>query len=1152
MKHPTTNLQSQQNFVSILLASGLIVSYNLNMTLAASPSTRTEQPSTSSCPPEVPTSAMGTSGLTLTAQGGHKVTVQQNNGSWKAEVHENLPRIGFSRTLSLPVYIAEGVDWQKIARLPEAIQRQYVAVDFTRKKLEATQAPKDAEVPYVYIGKRDFSGASSQSLHAVVSHGYLAQVRKILAKGETGINAVDEQQQSALHRAVIRGHKEIVVLLLEAGADVTLKDDEQKMPLEYAHEDDKSYFETIIALVSRLKNLEGRMKPDSEYHQVQSHTEEIQQNLKEVQNLLNSLELEQGTKDQKYRHFKHRYHNFRASYYKALGYEERASTNATLAEQYKDEDDVEKQDIDTTILLPPPLDEEAQEALAAKITTRPGGASSSTKNAEIQKNLNKIKNGNLFPRSACDRIEALVDQARQLPSSFAHYISISATRDNLERLMHDTIRQPASAQAGAQAEDSNRRQIMHRKQLLARLATLVRSVIDQNRLAFIQNALDCTDQLRDLFFSNLLLTEDNIHRRHQELRQEFDPDKAKWIPEAQKATAKTLMELMDNYKNMLLQNLQEAVDKAIRREEIQGNEQHKAALQQFRFYQKQGENLWAMAMDCEHAQKGRWDDLTKFLQADFAHLGKHASETVMILKQLRSEYATHAYEAYRACCRLADAEKPIYLEDQIKLRGKMALCLYATGRYLEAQLYALGAMRLIFVRYQEIIWNVLDPRLVHNNRKAILQVLPSAQQILAKVQRYTPEGETVPATDQGSTSAVLASTNFGSALGIRTIESQESVQDKDAKGAARIQGAIADDLSKIAKALTHKNDHSLVQYQAAEEDILQTSKCAVRYKIAGGALMANGVVEGGVCVTLGVASILQGAGVIAGTTLGGPVVAIVVGVGLIGFGICSSIALWKVGAALMKKSSIREKLNDTMQQALTRYDQGQPQQFLATLAEEYAPGERLLSIEGLQYGVPVEKIIESLIQYGFRPDGIAYLFNLMGEALSSGKVSIPNCKPSRINHLGQMMCEFYRQDQLIDSAAKLDARIAEMRKKDLMSKIKELGRKLRDFFTLRNEGRLARKYVEDAQAIEMPFTVRLEEMRNIAKMNIVMICLMRDWNNMKGDQDEIAAAKELVQEVRDSMDRYGQLYTRSALRLPAIEECLWAVNGHTNAIKAPT
>ena len=819
-------------------------------------------------------------------------------------------------------------------------------------------------------------------------------------------------------------------------------------------------------------------------------------------------------------------------------------------------------ELDTTILLPPPLDEKGQEALATKITTSPERASSSTEDAEIQKNLNEISKEDLLPGATCDRVKVLVDQACKLPSSFAHYISISATRDNLERLMHETIVECANAQAGKQAKTSNKRHIKRRKQSLAKLATLVRSAIDQNRLAFMQNALGCADdELRDLFFSNLLLTQENINRRHQELRQEFDPDKAKWIPEAQKDTAKALMQLIDNYKNTLLQNLQTAIDEAIAKEGIQGDERQKKAIQKFRFYQKQGDNLWAMAMDCEHAQKGQWDQLTKFLQADFAHLSKNASEQVMILKQLRSEYATHAYEAYRACCRLADEEEALYLKNRIELRGKMAECLYTAGRYLEAQLYALGAMKLIFVRYQQIIWQNLhlgifcqNQRLISSakeNRNAILQFLPSAQQILAKVQRYTPEGTTVPATDQGSTSAVLASTSFGSPLRIST-ESQKNVQDGDVKGAARIQGAIVDDISKIAKELTHKNDHSLVQYQAAEEDILQTSKCAVRYKIAGGAVMASGVVEGVACVTLGVASILKGAGVIAGTTLGGPVVAIVGGVGLIGCGICSSIALWKAGAALMKKPVMREKLNDIMQEALEHYGKGQSQKFLETLATAYAPGKWLFSLNDFSYGLPRKKISESLAEHGFRPDGIAYLFNLMGEVFSSGKVRIEDCEPKDLDHLAKLSFKGSLSEELMKSADQLDARIAEMRKKDLMSKIKELGRKLSDFFTLRKEGRLARKYMEDAQEIEMPFIVRLEEMRNIARLNRAMICLMRDWEDRQGDQAEIVKAKELVQEVRDSMDRYGQFHTMSANRLVAIEDFLWVVNGESIPNEVPS
>jgi hypothetical protein len=35
-----------------------------------------------------------------------------------------------------------------------------------------------------------------------------------------------------------------------------------------------------------------------------------------------------------------------------------------------------------------------------------------------------------------------------------------------------------------------------------------------------------------------------------------------------------------------------------------------------------------------------------------------------------------------------------------------------------------------------------------------------------------------------------------------------------------------------------------------------------------------------------------------------------------------------------------------------------------------------------------EKIIINLLEHGFRPDGIAYLLNLIGETLISGKIKI--------------------------------------------------------------------------------------------------------------------------------------------------------------------
>ena len=1115
MKHPTSNLQSQQNLVSILLAAGLIVSYNLNTTLADARSAMKGQPSISACPPEILTKAMGTLGLTLTAQGGHKVTVRQNNGSLQAEVHKNLPRIGFLRTLYLPVYIGEGLDVPDIAKLSETTQRKYVAVDFTPDK------------SHVYIGHRALWGSNVESLQKALNREFLLNLQKILSERSINIDTVDAQGQSALHRAIIQGHTKIAALLLQAGANLKLKDGQNKSPQDYNRE--LAATAKVMQLLSTLEDLIA-----ANLHGNAQNKDKIEQIGNEISGWFKKLEVSENYTLGHSPDLMYKCNMCLANYYTTIGETLEAEEYEKLATKYKKPATTP----DTTILLPPPLEEEAQEALATKITTRPGGASSSTEDAEIQKKLNEISKEALLPTSASDRIEALVGQARQSPSSFAHYISISATRDNLERLMHETIGQPASAQAGAQAEDSNRRHIMHRKQLLARLATLVRSVIDQNRLAFIQNALGCTAQLRDLFFSNLLLTEENIHSRHQELRQEFDPEKAKWIPEARQENAKALMELINNYKDTLLQNLQTAIDETITKDDIQGDDRQKKALQKFRFYQKQGDHFWAMAMDCQHVQEDQWRQITQLGQQNLIPLG----ETRWILNQLRIEYATHAYEAYRACCRLADEEKPRYLEDQIEFRRKMALCLYTARRYLEAQLYALSAMQLTF----------------DNRQRITLAILHEVQKTLAKVQQQAG------GLPKGSAAQIIAdsqySANIKTYLAFGLSLEQPISQDLAAMQQVRIAlfipedirsilGAIADDLSKIAKELILKDDHRLVHH-VTEEDILKTSKCTVRYKIAGGASMAAGVLGGGFWLIQGVASILRGAGVIAGTTLGGPVVAIVGGIALTGVAISMGRFFWKAGAAIMRKSSIRKSLHGNIQQALTYYDQGHPQQFLETLATEYAPDERLLSKVEFPSYIPADKIIGSLTEQGFSPPGIAYLFNLIGEALSSGKVRIEDYDRYELLSYGKDSFRRSFNEELMKSAAKLDARVAEMRKKDLMSKIKELGRKLSDFFTLRDEGRLAKKYVEDAQ--KMPFTARLEEMRNIAKLNIAMICLMSDWRTVQGSPGAIDETEKSIKEVRDSMDRYDQCHTAYPLRLPAIEECLWVVTGHTNAIKAPT
>ena len=656
------------------------------------------------------------------------------------------------------------------------------------------------------------------------------------------------------------------------------------------------------------------------------------------------------------------------------------------------------------------------------------------------------------------------------------------------------------AQTSSKNQDDRKHKIERAgriKESLENLKLLALAAIDQNRLAFIQNVLALSGQIKKIFFSNLLLTTENINRRYRELARQFHPDKAKWIAAAYQIDAHDLMVLISDCKDDLLHNLARAC----------------AASGERTFYQEQGDNFWKLAMDYRYASKGEWDKLTMLRPGALAHLSTD------VLNKSRIENAIRAYEAYRACCRVADNNQ--YLPRQIQLRGHIALCLYAAGRHLEAQLYALAAVQLIFNKPQHVTQAELS----------------KAKNILDKVQgRASARGDTQPtASEPTSASQALSKVGVGSSP-LTTVQERSSFTNR-----IGIQSALADDLSKVAKALVLTSDRSLVKYQAAAEDILRAKIKAARYKTAGIATMAGAVVAGGGISLCAVASTVANVGLIqAGLATGAvlvlPIAGIFTGFAAIGLGIWGGKSLWEKGQNMLQEPAIREKLNEIMEQALQCYDQGKLQGFFSELTTAYDTNERLFSLAALEEeGVPVGSIIESLTKHGFRPDGIAYLFNLMGEALSSGKVSIPGCKPANLIDRAESSFKGSLRKSLEESAKRIDARISSKRKKDIANTIKNYANVLLDLFLLRDEGYLAREHVKDAQ--EMPFTVRLEEMRNVAKLNIAIVDIIR------GEQAGINAAKQLVQEVRNSIDHYGQFHTIPGMRLAAIEDFLWIVSG---------
>ncbi|CAG8520014.1 18225_t:CDS:2, partial [Cetraspora pellucida] len=185
-----------------------------------------------------------------------------------------------------------------------------------------------------------------------------------------------------------------------------------------------------------------------------------------------------------------------------------------------------------------------------------------------------------------------------------------------------------------------------------------------------------------------------------------------------------------------------------------------------------------------------------------------------------------------------------------------------------------------------------------------------------------------------------------------------------------------------------------------------------------------------------------------------------------------------VGSAALLNTGINLAL--CHKKALSAYDKEKYQEFIDILSEEYDENKRLLNFHD-KVGIAGIDIINTLKMHGFRSDGIAYLLVILGEILGSGKIDIE------------------------------------------------------DFVLSEERTRLALEYLQDF--LEMPLFSRLEEVRNIAKINIAIL------NIIEYDDDAYKEAKQTVEEVRRSVKENYQFIIKSKLRLEVLEDFLWVING---------
>ncbi|PKY14127.1 hypothetical protein RhiirB3_465864 [Rhizophagus irregularis] len=809
---------------------------------------------------------------------------------------------------------------------------------------------------------------------------------------------------------------------------------------------------------------------------------EVKKKFREGKKLIDELEEDN---EELYKFFKFKYHTTYASYLKTVGEVDNATKQQNLAKGYKNFESMD------------PHKKESILFMNAKLNLNQVSEEKSLlEDVEKQlKNIQPILGDNIL-----ESIRQIFKQLIKLPVTFREYEEIVNYATHLNKTIDALIYEGIiNLEVPQNAETNEVEQLEHQIKTivernknkqefidsLKRLKDLASEITYSRRIAFIQHVLNSSNK-KEVLYSDILFTEEEINKRSRKLASYFHPDKTN--------KPNTPNSLRDKHKNLgadIFKVIQEFRDILLSELRVTSNNEGLS------FHEKKANELWKLTIDFRNAAKGQWDKL-KVLKKD--EIKEFSSEE---LENFSVSNGILAYQEYRAACKIVDREKQ--LKKQVKLRGNMALCLYVSNKNLEAQLYALSAIQLQF----------------KNSQKATNQDLIEATNIFDKVKN----GNITEATPKLNTEIKLKSNS----LALVKIVDQE-ISFFERKAFCR---SINEDMEKLSTELLLKPDRSLVRFQAAQEEILHAKNRAYKYEVAGWATLTAGSLAG----TIGIAESA------AAFMIAGPIA----GLFAVGLGIYCGTKLWRKGSSLLEEPEIRENLNEIMRDALKAYDKGNYQAFFEQLSKKYDEnGSRLFKLEEREDSIIPKDIIDSLLIHGFRSDGIAYLLNLLGEVLNSGKIEIKG-KTGKIEKTTDELKELAKNvflgvlsERLKEQAKKLDDRVNNLRSRKFF---KSFSDKVKDFFSFQEYSDIAKVHRDDAQ--EMPFQSRLGEMCNIARINLSIFDIIH------GGQKEFDRAKETIKEIRDSINCEHQFVGMAKSRLEALEDLLWVVNGDEQPKESP-
>lgn len=246
---------------------------------------------------------------------------------------------------------------------------------------------------------------------------------------------------------------------------------------------------------------------------------------------------------------------------------------------------------------------------------------------------------------------------------------------------------------------------------------------------------------------------------------------------------------------------------------------------------------------------------------------------------------------------------------------------------------------------------------------------------------------------------------------------------------------------------------------------------------------------------------------------------------------------------LVEKLSSLEKMNLIIQDALNEYKSSDYLSFLRLLSQPYNSDIdkplSLFKIDENKIEINCKHVVSILLELNFPPDGIAYLLNLIANALVSG-IKFKQLASFRVQAIASDILDEISSVQLEQKAIKLDQDISSLRK--LIGKVKINFSHIKNYlFPSKLVPEVADELLDESST-KGSFVKRLGEIKLAAKINTTILILC---NAGLAGLDSAKVYIEQIQSLVNDQQSF-EYHSETKMRLELLELLFWSLTGEAN------